>query len=442
MATTTLDAAQHKAARRLLPLLFVCYVLAYLDRVNVGFAQLKMGTDLGFGNAVYGFGAGIFFVGYFLFEVPSNLILRRVGARRWIARIMITWGVVSSLFMLIDSAAGFYLLRFVLGAAEAGFFPGVIYYLTQWFPAARRARIVALFMTAIAASGIVGGPLSGWILATLDQVAGLKAWQWLFLAEGLPSVFAGLVVLSALDDSIEGAAWLDRDEKAALRAQLAQDDAQKSPMTVGAALRNPAVLLFALIYFCLVMGLYGIGFWLPQLIKAAGVADPLSIGVATAVPYAIGAIAMVWVGSRSDRTGERRGHLIAVAIAGAAGVATSAFAGPGNTALALGALCLGTAGILAALPLFWSLPTDVLGGVAAAAGIALINSFGNLAGFVSPYMVGLIKDATGGTLWAMVALGASLALAAALAAVSPRPAPRLAPGSAGVRAPGGDTVVS
>ena len=412
--------AHAKAVRRHVPFLFVCYVLAYLDRVNVGFAQLKMGADLHFSNAVYGLGAGIFFIGYFLLEVPSNLVLRRVGARRWIARIMITWGIVSSLFMFVDSATSFYVLRFVLGAAEAGFFPGVIYYLTLWFPAPRRARIVALFMTAIAVSGIVGGPVSGWILKDLEQAFGLKGWQWLFLLEGIPSVVVGLCVLGWLDDDIASADWLSADEKSALRDEIDAEHGAKESMTLARALMDPRVLLMALIYFCIVMGLYGIGFWLPQLIKAAGVTDVLSIGLVTAVPYGVGAVAMIFAGHSSDRRGERRWHLVVPALFGAAGVIASARIGADNTVAAIAALSVGTAGILAALPLFWSLPTALLSGVAAAGGIALINSFGNLAGFVSPSMVGMIKDATGSTLYGMYALGACLVLAAILVLVATR----------------------
>jgi MFS family permease len=413
--------AQDKAARRLLPLLFVCYVLAYLDRVNVGFAQLTMGADLGFSNTVYGLGAGVFFIGYFLFEIPSNLILRRVGARVWIARIMITWGALSALFMTLESATGFYVLRFLLGAAEAGFFPGVIYYLTQWFPAQRQARIVALFMTAIAVSGVIGGPLSGWILAHLDHVGGLKAWQWLFLVEGLPSVVIGVVVLLRLDDDVAGAGWLDAGEKAALHADLAAGDGGKAPLSLAKALRHPQVLLYSLVYFCLVMGLYGVSFWLPQLIKAAGVAGVLAIGLTSALPFGAGAIAMVIVGYHSDRSGERRWHLIGSALIGAIGLVASAQAGSTHTVAAIAALCVGTAGILSALPLFWSLPNAILAGVAAAAGIALINSFGNLAGFVSPYLVGLVKDAAGSTLPAMYGLSACLAAAAVLVMIAPNP---------------------
>jgi D-galactonate transporter len=406
--------ASSKAAWRLLPLLFVGYVVAYLDRVNVGFAQLQMGADLHFSNAVYGFGAGVFFIGYFLFEVPSNLILRRVGARIWIARIMITWGVVSAGTMLVDSATMFYAARFLLGAAEAGFFPGIIYYLTLWFPAARRARIVAIFMTAIAISGVFGSPLSGWILRDLNGAGGLAGWKWLFLLEGLPSVLVGVWVLLRLDDGIEQARWLTADEKIALKSALARDERDQATRTVRAAFLSPRVFVLAVVYFCFVAGLYGLTFWLPQLIKAAGVKDLLSIGLITAIPFAVGAIAMVANGAHSDHTRERRWHAAVAALFGAAGLVASALLGPDQTALSVIALTIGTAGIVSTFPVFWPIPSEFLGGAGAAAGIALINSLGNLAGFASPYMVGFVRDVTGSTNVGMYTLGAVLVIGALL----------------------------
>ncbi len=407
--------ATNKAAWRVLPLLFACYVVAYLDRVNVGFAQLQMGADLQFSSAVYGAGAGIFFIGYFLLEVPSNLVLRRVGTRRWIARIMVSWGLVSAAMMFVDSAASFYAMRFLLGAAEAGFFPGIIYHLTQWFPAARRARIVALFMTAVAVSGVLGSPLSGWILKDLAGLSGLAGWQWLFLLEGLPSVLLGLAVALRLDDDIAGAAWLAPAEKEALRAALGREEAGIAAMTLRRALLSPRVFLLALVYFCCVMGLYGLGFWLPQLVKAAGVKDVLQIGLLAAIPYTTGAVAMVCNGIHSDRSGERRWHLAIAALCGAAGIVGSALLGTGQVALSIVALSVGTAGVLSCFPVFWPLPSRFLTGAAAAGGIALINSLGNLAGFVAPFLVGWIRDTSGSTAGGMYALAASLVLGALLA---------------------------
>jgi D-galactonate transporter len=402
-----------KVTRRLIPFLFLCYVVAYLDRVNVGFAKLQMLSDLKFSETVYGLGAGIFFIGYFLFEVPSNIILHRAGARVWIARIMVTWGIISACMMFVTTPTMFYVLRFLLGVAEAGFFPGIILYLTYWFPAARRARVVALFMTAIALSGVVGGPLSGWIMQAMAGVNGWAGWKWLFLLEGLPSVLVGIWVFFFLDDSIDAAKWLDAQEKALLSKNIALDGQGKPELSTVKVLTSPRVWLMAAIYFCFIMGLYGVSFWLPQLIKATGVKDVLDVGLLSAIPYGFAVVAMVLASRSSDRRGERRWHIGGAAIVGGAGLIASAVYG-GNTVLAMIALTAATMGILTSLPLFWTLPTAFLGGTAAAAGIAVINSVGNLAGFVSPFMVGAIKDATGSTTIGLYALAASLFLGAAL----------------------------
>ncbi|MET3130410.1 D-galactonate transporter [Oxalobacteraceae bacterium GrIS 1.11] len=403
----TEDAIYAKVSRRLVPFLFLCYVVAYLDRVNVGFAKLQMLADLHFSDTVYGAGAGIFFIGYFLFEVPSNLLMTRTGARLWIARIMLSWGILSSAMMLADTVATFYLLRFLLGAAEAGFFPGIILYLTYWYPARRRARIVALFMSGVAVAGIVGGPLSGWIMQAFAGQAGLAGWQWLFLLEGLPSVLVGIWTLFYLDDAIVSAKWLSEEEKRVLERGIQAEAQGKPALRLAQVFRSGPVWLLALIYFCFVMGLYGVGFWLPQLIRNTGVKDVFDIGLLSALPYAVAAIAMVLVARHSDRSGERRRHVAWAAFAGAAGLLVSTIYAD-NTLLAMAALSVGTAGILSTLPLFWSLPTALLSGTAAAAGIALINSVGNLAGFVSPYLVGAIKDATHSTASGMVVLAASM----------------------------------
>ena len=413
------DATYRKVAWRLLPFLFVCYVVAYLDRVNVGFAKLQMLSDLKFSETAYGLGAGIFFIGYFIFEIPSNLILHRTGARRWIARIMITWGFLSSSMMFVTSETMFYVLRFLLGAAEAGFFPGIILYLTYWFPAQQRGRIVALFMTAIAMSGVIGGPLSGWIMTGMAGVNGWAGWQWLFLLEGLPSVFMGVAVLFVLDDSIRGAKWLTTAEKDLLESRIAADQKSQAHLSVGRTLRDPRVLLLAGLYFCFIMGLYGVSFWLPQLIKGMGVTDLNSIGLLSAIPYGVAAVAMVLVGRSSDALQERRLHLVVPALLGAAGLALAGAYGS-QPVLGMLALTLGTAGVLSVLPVFWTLPTALLGGAGAAAGIALINSVGNLAGFLSPYMVGAVKDATGNTTLAMFVLAGSMVLGAAVSVAATR----------------------
>jgi D-galactonate transporter len=387
------DEVYAKVTRRLIPFLFLCYIVAYLDRVNVGFAKLQMQSDLRLSDTVYGIGAGIFFIGYFFFEVPSNLLMRKVGARLWIARIMITWGLISAATMFTKGALTFYGLRFLLGLAEAGFFPGVILYLTDWYPARRRARVVAWFMMAIAVTGVIGGPLSGWILQACSRAGGLAGWRWLFLLEGIPSVVIGIAVLFYLDNGVREAKWLADAERQLLLTNLESEERTKRHMSVGQALRNPWVLLFSAIYFCISMGLYGIGFWLPQIIKNTGVKDPLGIGLLTAIPYGCAAIAMVLAGKSSDLHRERRWHFAVVATAGGLGLIFSTWF-PSNVPVALAALSLATAGILSSFPLSWTMPTALLTGSAAAAGIALVNSIGGLAGFVSPYLVGWIADRT------------------------------------------------
>lgn len=411
------NATYRKVTLRLIPLLFLAYVASYLDRVNVGFAKLQMMSDLGFSDTVYGLGAGIFFIGYFLFEVPSNLIMQRVGAKIWIARIMVTWGIISGAMMLTNSVAVFYTLRFLLGVAEAGFFPGVILYLTYWFPANRRARIVALFMTGIAFAGIIGGPLSGWIMTAFDGVYGHKGWQWMFFLEAIPSVVLGIVVFIWLDNNVASAKWLNAEEKALIEKDLANDEASKTKMSAASVFSNGKVWVLSAIYFCFIMGLYGIGFWLPQLIKNAGVTGLLQVGMLTAIPYTVAAIGMVAFGRSSDRTGERRGHIVTAAVLGAVGLIASTQL-IGNVPLSLVALSFATVGILSSLPLFWTLPTAYLGGTAAAAGIAIVNSIGNLAGFASPYIVGAIKDATDSTNAGMYLLAASLIIGGVLVLVA------------------------
>ncbi|ELX11444.1 major facilitator transporter [Janthinobacterium sp. HH01] len=408
-----LDPLYRRVSWRLMPFLFLCYVAAYLDRVNVGFAKLQMLAELRFSDTVYGLGAGIFFIGYFLFEVPSNLLMTRTGARIWIARIMISWGLISSALMFVDGVASFYLLRFLLGAAEAGFFPGIILYLTYWYPARRRARMVALFMSGVAVAGVVGGPLSGWIMQAFGGRYGLSGWQWLFLLEGLPSVLIGVWTLFYLDDGIRAAQWLSEDDKLQLERAVAADGQHRQRLPLAQVFRSGTVWLLALVYFLFVMGLYGVSFWLPQLIRNSGVKDVLDIGLLTAIPYSVAAVVMVLAARHSDRSGERRWHAAAAAVAGALGLVAATIYSD-NTVLAMAALSVATAGILTTFPIFWSLPTALLGGTAAAAGIALINSVGNLAGFASPYLVGAIKDASGSTANGIYLLAASLVAGAVL----------------------------
>src|SRR5438105_1175743 len=303
-----------RVRRRVVPFLFLLYIVAYLDRINVGFAALQMNRALGFSATTYGFGAGIFFLSYVVFEIPSNVILARVGARLWIARIMISWGIVSSAMMLVRGSAAFYTLRFLLGAAEAGFFPGMIYYLTQWFPARERARTIAAFMTATLTAGIIGGPVSGALLS-LNGAGGLAGWQWLFLVEGVPAIVLGAIVLRVLDDSPEEAAWLSDGERETLVEALREDARGQRVETTGRALRNRRTWLLAIVHLIIPVTLYGIGFWMPQMLKTASGSSDLVVGALSAIPYAAGAVAMVVVGRHSDRTGERRWHVAASAIA-------------------------------------------------------------------------------------------------------------------------------
>jgi MFS family permease len=386
--------------------------------VNVGFAKLQMLSDLGFSETVYGLGAGIFFIGYFVFEIPSNLILHRIGARLWIARVMLTWAVISAAMLWVTAPTGFYLLRFLLGVAEAGFFPGVILYLTYWYPSDRRAAMIALFMTGIPVAGVIGGPISGWILGAMAGVHGLAGWQWLFLLEALPSLVLGVAVLLYLDDGIARARWLASDEKAILASRIAEDQQHASTHSVWESFTNARVWFLGVIYFCLIAGLYGAGFWLPTLIRRTGVASPLEIGMLTVLPNAVAAIAMVAISRRSDRTRERRWHLVAPALVGAAGWLVTVRFGQ-NTAIALAGMSFAMAGVTTSLAQFWCLPTAILAGAAAAAGIALINSIGNLAGFLGPWLIGWVVDRTGSTDVGVYALAGVLALGSMLVLTIP-----------------------
>ncbi|MDY7544712.1 MFS transporter [Glaciimonas sp. CA11.2] len=394
LANNALEDTYKKIAWRLIPFLVFLFVLAWIDRVNVGFAKLQMLQDLQFSEAVYGLGAGIFFIGYFLFEVPSNLLLEKIGARKTLARITILWGLTSMAMVYVKTPASFYVIRFFLGVFEAGFFPGVVLYLTYWFPAALRARVNGLFMTSFAIAGVVGGPIAGLIMSRMDGVGHFANWQWLFLLEGIPSVIAGILVLLYLPEKPVNAKWLSTTEQQAVSKALASENHDSKHSSLRDACRNYRVWLCAAVYFCVVSGNATIAFWSPSIIKEIGIVGNLQIGLISAVPFLAGTVAMIWNGIHSDRSGERRLHCALATLVASIGLILTGFF-IGNAVLALCALTLAAAGILAAFPVFWSIPAAFLTGTAAAGGIALINSIGNLAGFVAPYLIGSLKTSTG-----------------------------------------------
>ena len=404
-------------ARRLLPLLFGCYIVAYLDRVNIGFAKLQMAADLAYSDAVYGFGAGIFFIGYFLFEVPSNLILERVGARRWIARIMVTWGVVSGAFAFVDvipwgplpalfgvapKEFSFYALRLLLGVAEAGFFPGIILYLTYWFPRERLASTVAWFMTAIAVANVIGAPVSGALMQGFDGASGWAGWRWLFVLEAAPAVLLGLVVLWWLPDGPKAAKWLTEAQRTLVVRRVA-DSAEaagvrgttRTSHSARGAFSDPRVWALSLVYLAGTLALYGVNFWMPTIIQELGIdkSDYFRVGLVTMIPWGIAGVIMVQVGAHSDRTGERRWHVAGSLLLTAAGLAALALVGT-QPVPAMIALSMITTGVLSFLATFWAVPATFLRASAAAAGIAWINSVGNLGGHFGPDLIGRVRTAT------------------------------------------------
>lgn len=372
-----------KVDARIVPFLFLCYILAYLDRVNVGFAKLQMLKDLSLSDAAFATGAGIFFIGYFFFEVPSNVLLKKFGARMWIARIMISWGVISACMIFVKGEWSFYGVRFLLGLAEAGFFPGVIFYLTLWYPSRLRSTRTAWFVAAIAVSGVVGNPISGWIMDKLSGAMNLAGWQWLFLSEGVPSILVGFLVIFYLDSSVEEAKWLTRDEKDLVVHNLETEDKQKNEHKLMDAFTSGKVWALCAIYFTLMIGLYGIAFWLPSVVKEFGLKGYFRVGLVTAIPYGVAILGMIILSNHSDKTGERRLHYVANVTAGAAGLVLSGvFAS--HPVLAIVFLSVGTLGVIGSMPLFWPLPSAFLAGTAAAAGIGIVNSVGNLGGYVGP----------------------------------------------------------
>jgi ACS family tartrate transporter-like MFS transporter len=398
---------------RLLPYLLLLYVVAWFDRVNISFAALQMNADLGFSSAVYGLGGGIFFLGYALFEVPSNLILAKVGARRWIARIMVTWGLISVAMMFVEGKWSFYALRFALGVAEAGFLPGILYYLSQWFPKAERARAVSWFMLGIPLSTVFGGPLAGLLLG-LNGWHGLAGWQWLFVLEGLPAVVLGVVTWLWLPDTPRDVRWLDKSEQEHVARRVADEDAATRARNAGAnslytALVHPTVWLLAFVLFACQCGSYGLTLWIPQIVRGLSGQSDLVVGFVSAIPYIAATAAMLYVGASSDRSGERFMHVAIPSFIGAAGFAAAAFFI--SPVAGMMALTVAAMGDLCTRGPFWALPSRFLSGSALAAGIALINTAGSLGGFVGPTMVGYVRQATGGFAGGLLFLAALLVCA-------------------------------
>ena len=403
-----------KVTRRLIPFLILCYFAAYLDRVNLSFAAATMNRDLGFSPAVYGWGAGVFFLGYALFEAPANYALHRVGARIWIARIMLSWGLVSALTAFVRDAGSFYAVRFLLGVTEAGFMPGVILYLTWWTPAALRGRILAAFLFAVPAATVAGAPLSELLLTFADGALGLRGWQWLFIVEALPAIALGLATLFILTDRPAHATWLTAEERAWLVYEVGApppSGAEGDWGGVRAALVDPRVPALGLAYFGVVFALYGLSMWLPQIIGGYRLGTGAATA-ATAAPFAVGALAMLVWGRLADRSG-RHVRFVAIA-AGVAALGLFAAAGTSTLAGALVAICIAAAGVFSVLPTFWAMVSPLFGGVGAAIAIALINSIGNLAGFLGPWAVGWIRETTGGYPAALLALGCGALVSAAI----------------------------
>ncbi|TDV64553.1 MFS transporter [Pseudomonas sp. LP_7_YM] len=403
-----------KVAWRLMPLIMVCYLFAFFDRINISFAKFQLQTDLSLSDTAYGLGASLFVIGYVLFEVPSNIMLYKVGARRWIARIMISWGIATSLMVFVNAEWQFYGLRFIIGAMEAGFAPGVLFYLTLWFPQTYRGRITSILFLASAFAGLLGAPFSGLVLGHMDGVMQMRGWHWLFLLGGLPCIALGVAVLKVLKDRVADAHWLTDAEKTYLSSRIAQHEPNNHGSLL-TALKMPGFLMLGFIYFLIQVASYGLNFWAPQLIRSAGVESPVVIGLLTAIPYICGAVSMVVVGRLSDASGERRKFVCGLVVLGAIGFFCAGIFAQHISMLVLSLAMLG-GGIVASIPAFWTLPPKLLAGAGAGAagGIALINTLGQFGGIVSPIMVGRIKDLTGSTTPALYVIGITSVIAAGL----------------------------
>jgi MFS family permease len=422
--TNTLDetsALYNKINLRLLPFLLICYLFAYLDRVNIGFAKLQMQTDLGFSDAAYGVGAGIFFIGYVLFEIPSNLMLPRIGARKTFSRILVLWGITSACMLFVRDVPTFYALRFMLGVFEAGFAPGMIYYLSCWYGPQRMARAIAIVFLAGPIGGILGGPASAWLMTTLAGTGGLAGWQWMFLVEAIPCVLLGVLTLWVVADRPAQAKWLSDRERQLLEADLGAPASHKHSFR--AVARDPKVYVLALAYFCVIAAIYAISFWLPTLIRAQGVTDTVQLGWYAAVPYIGAAFGMVYMGRRSDRKGERRYHCAVPALLAALMLAGSTLA-DGHLGLSLALLTLGTTALWMTYTVFWAMPSEYIKGPAAAGGIALINTIGLSGGFWGPAIIGWAKTATGNLHAGMLVMAALPVVAAFIILTNKLPARR------------------
>ncbi|MFS2159032.1 MFS transporter [Pseudomonas sp. Pseusp122] len=391
-----------KVILRILPILLLCYMAAYLDRVNVGFAKLDMLNDLQFSNTIYALGASVFFWGYFIFEVPSNMLLHRFGARFWIARIMLSWAVISiavaftaplATLFHIETSSMFYVLRFLLGICEAGFFPGVILYLNYWFPTQRQSRVMSGFLMAMPVSLTLGGMVSGWLMSSMAGIQGMAGWQWMLIIEGIPSIIMAFVVIACLCDNIDKAKWLSAAEKAMLKANLHSDSTGKVTR-ISEVFLNPRVWLLVLILLTFNTGFYGLAFWMPSIIKSTGITNTVQIGLLTAIPYGVATVIMLLNARHSNRTGERRLHAAIPAFIGCIGLILSAFFAH-NLVLSVLFLTVAASGILSLMPIFWTLPGSLLSGAAAAAGIGMINAIGNLSGFTGSMITAVAENLTG-----------------------------------------------
>ena len=398
---------------RLMPLLLVCYLFAHLDRINIGFAKMQLSADLHFSDTVYGFGAGLFFIAYALFGVPSNIALDRIGPRRWITLLMVVWGALSTCMLLIENANHFYVLRFLLGVAEAGFFPGILVYLNRWYPAGRRAQVTALFAIAVPMAGVIGGPLSGGILQGFHDVGGLRGWQWMFLIEGAPVIFLGLLVFKALPDTFESVNWLTIEQKDQLRIQLASEEQRKSIISFGGILRDPQVWLLVAIYCAVMLAVNTLAFWMPTLIHSSGIGSDGKVGLLSALPYLAGCGFMIICGRSSDQRRERRWHLSVPLLMSAIGIAVAGVM-PDDPIMVIGGLVIAGMGASAALPMFWQLPPAFLSNSTQAAGIALISSLGSIASFLTPNLIGWMRDTTHSASLALYVLAALIVVGALL----------------------------